>query len=428
MFGEYGGGDTSVGNNGGYNFGGGGYGGLDTSGWGDAPDVGTIGGTMGDEYGENSATLGGGLSGAQADANNQAMSIDGGMGFDSGYDWGAAGLASPDGFNSYNLGNMFGTMNPVGLPTRVSEYEMDTSPTFSSFMESPMGRFTRSLLGMTPLGRVANIGYAATQGNLPGVVGGITSAATGSGLLGGGAALATAGAQGQNVSRQAGQLAGSTLGGYAGSQAAGPLGGFFGSAIGGRLGQAAATGTGGQAQSPNGGMGSFAAGLAGMYAANRAAKDAQRAQQTITQASANNNTQVQQQLADMFGPNSAYAQQLRQQLERKDAASGRRSQYGPREVELQARLADMQSRSAPGLMNAYTSQQQQIVAAQQAALQAAQARRAQQQATLNNLLQLGRNTGAMDWAGNQLGNLFNQSSSTPWQNADIVNNIGSEWA
>lgn len=44
-------------------------------------------------------------------------------------------------------------------------------------------------------------------------------------------------------------------------------------------------------------------------------------------------------LEEMFGQNSPYALQLRKQLEARDAAGGRRSQYGPREVELQAALA-----------------------------------------------------------------------------------------
>lgn len=55
------------------------------------------------------------------------------------------------------------------------------------------------------------------------------------------------------------------------------------------------------------------------------------------------------QLQQLFSPNSAYAQTLEQQLARKDAAAGRRSQYGPRSVELQARLAEMASRQAPQL-------------------------------------------------------------------------------
>lgn len=56
-------------------------------------------------------------------------------------------------------------------------------------------------------------------------------------------------------------------------------------------------------------------------------------------------------LQSLYKPDNAYAQQLRQQLERKDAAAGRRSQYGPREVELQARLAGMATPQIPAMMN-----------------------------------------------------------------------------
>ena len=52
-------------------------------------------------------------------------------------------------------------------------------------------------------------------------------------------------------------------------------------------------------------------------------------------------------LQSLYGQNSSYAQMLRQQLMRQDAQRGRRSQAGAREVELQARLADMNSRNAP---------------------------------------------------------------------------------
>lgn len=48
-------------------------------------------------------------------------------------------------------------------------------------------------------------------------------------------------------------------------------------------------------------------------------------------------------LQSLYGQDSPYAQVLRQQLQRRDAAGGRRSQYGPREVELQAKLAQMAS-------------------------------------------------------------------------------------
>ena len=54
-------------------------------------------------------------------------------------------------------------------------------------------------------------------------------------------------------------------------------------------------------------------------------------------------------LASLYGQNSPYSQQLQQSLLRKDAAAGRRSQYGTRNVELQARLADLASRDATKL-------------------------------------------------------------------------------
>lgn len=87
----------------------------------------------------------------------------------------------------------------------------------------------------------------------------------------------------------------------------------------------------------------------GAYGANQTRKDA--------------NTQIQGLEAsnNLFGPDSPYAQQLRQNLERRDAADGRRSQYGPREVELQAKLAEMNagqaSRNAPALNTLYQQRQ-----------------------------------------------------------------------
>jgi len=49
------------------------------------------------------------------------------------------------------------------------------------------------------------------------------------------------------------------------------------------------------------------------------------------------------QLQGLFGNSSPYAQQLAKQLAVRDAAAGRNSQYGPREVELQAKLAELQA-------------------------------------------------------------------------------------
>jgi hypothetical protein len=55
-------------------------------------------------------------------------------------------------------------------------------------------------------------------------------------------------------------------------------------------------------------------------------------------------------LQNMYGQNSPYAQQLQQELARRDAASGRRSQYGTRSVELQAALAKANAGMAPAIM------------------------------------------------------------------------------
>jgi len=75
-------------------------------------------------------------------------------------------------------------------------------------------------------------------------------------------------------------------------------------------------------------------GLAGMYAANRGYRDSQG---------------MLEGLQGLYSQDSPYSQMLRQQLQRKDAAGGRRSQYGPREVELQARLAQMASNQIPAM-------------------------------------------------------------------------------
>ncbi len=61
-------------------------------------------------------------------------------------------------------------------------------------------------------------------------------------------------------------------------------------------------------------------------------------------------------LSSLYGPGSAYEEQLRKELQRRDAMSGRRSQYGPRAVELQARLAQLASGQAGTLGNLYAAQ------------------------------------------------------------------------
>lgn len=95
-------------------------------------------------------------------------------------------------------------------------------------------------------------------------------------------------------------------------------------------------------------------------------------------------------LSGLYSANSPFAQQLEQRLARKDAASGRRSQYGPRNVELQAKLAEMAGNIAPN-------------------------RLALQQAQIGNSLQMLRalgaanQTGVLDPLKGWLGSLFTSS-------------------
>lgn len=111
------------------------------------------------------------------------------------------------------------------------------------------------------------------------------------------------------------------------------------------------------------------------------------------------------QLQSLFGPNSPYAQQLKQTLLRQDAAAGRRSQVGPRSVELQARLAEMNSKNAPMLNQLY------------------QQKGAAGDMMLKNLLGLGMNGGAQNiwnagrnWWDNQQGSTVN--SNNDWAPGD----------
>ncbi len=82
-------------------------------------------------------------------------------------------------------------------------------------------------------------------------------------------------------------------------------------------------------------------GLAGLFAASR---------------NLNNLDNVSASIGNLFAPGSAYEEQLRKELQRRDAASGRRSQYGPRSVELQAKLAELAARQTPSLMNLFSQQ------------------------------------------------------------------------
>jgi hypothetical protein len=127
----------------------------------------------------------------------------------------------------------------------------------------------------------------------------------------------------------------------------------------------------------NGNYAGAAAGGAGLYQTYMNNKLTKQNQQQLQQYQQQMNDQIgrlntqAQSLQDMYSPNSAYAQQMRESLNRQDAASGRRSQYGPREVQLQAALADKQASLAPtttaltAATNGLTSQAYQNNQAQQ---------------------------------------------------------------
>lgn len=212
---------------------------------------------------------------------------------------------------------------------------------------------------------------------------------------------------GMAASKDPGASWGSGFGSMLGGAMLGPLGAIGGSMLGG--GVLAGANPQGDKVSPEGlagnqgdsildkmgGVGGAANTLAQLYAMSQAGKGEGSAGQ--------GNAAVQQQisqLGDMYGQNSPYAQALRQQLERKDAAAGRRSQYGPREVELQAQLAKMAAGNAQTIGNLATSNQ-----ANQLALRKQQEQRRGQQ--LSTLLSLGKSTGAF----NALGSMFNGGSS-----------------
>jgi len=85
-------------------------------------------------------------------------------------------------------------------------------------------------------------------------------------------------------------------------------------------------------------IGSWAEGLAGLYAGNKQRKMARDMMRS-------------------YGTHrGAYEKQLQRQLQRRDAASGRRSDYGGREVALQSALAELDSRNAPSMMNLQSQQ------------------------------------------------------------------------
>ena len=397
--------------------GGGGYTGTGTSGYGTdttgtpgglegAPDSGTLGGSLSDPNNENSSTMGGWTSGMQSDANNEVNANSWG------YDFGSAGLTDP---GAWGLGSLFGYQSPTGLPTNeggpyggnVSSYGL------SDFATSPFSKALRSLMGMTPFGKVANIGIDAMQNKpaaqiaanaLPGMYG----------------TVAKAGLRAANSSNPAASLGRDALGyglGTLGSNVGYGVAGPVGSMVGGMLGSSAAGMTGGPAKGSTSG-GSMTGGgsgweqglttLANLYGGYQGIKNANQLQDNANASNAALQGQMSS-LAGMYAPDSPYAKQLAQQLARKDAASGRNSQYGNRAVELQARLAAL----APTVSNSMASLGGQMNTNYTNSAAANKQSQIAQAQMLKQLLGLGESTGFNSWAKEGLSGLFSNNTPPP---------------
>lgn len=320
------------------------------------------------------------------------------------------------GFDSPDFGG-FGTTGGFGLNDNPISFDLDTNGKNGKKGFNPFNIIT-TLLTLNPatapigmaLGLGNGINNAIQSGNPSGLAGTAIGALTGNSTLGNIAGMGINGMSGGNPSGQAGGMAG----GMIGNAIAGPIGGMFGSDIGSSL-TGGMTSDGPPAGVANGdGPGinfdpsMILGGLGSLYLANQAGNDAK----TL----ANNQTPQSAQgiagaagvptLESMFGPDSAYAQNMRKQLERRDAAKGRRSQYGPREVELQAKLAELASRAAPDYIRA-TSAAQTAGNTNQQTVNTAQ--RAADEQRLKILYTLGRESGLFK----ELGGLFKQQPTQP---------------
>lgn len=243
------------------------------------------------------------------------------------------------------------------------------------FNKNAFGKIAGMALNFTPAGKAFNVGRgvltALGSGNTMGAVAGLGGAY--GGVPG---AIANAGYQASrgNVAPGVGLATGLATGN--------PLASFGASTLAGQFqGRGGTPGINGNVPNQGGengfNVGALAEGLLGLYG-NRGGGN-------IDGAAADNQAVSQQiqSLGNMYSPNSPYAQQLRQTLERKDAAAGRRSQYGPREVQLMAALADKQASVSDSMGRlAQTNQANQIALQDRKRLQ-----RGQNLATLGKMIQ-----------------------------------------
>jgi hypothetical protein len=268
---------------------------------------------------------------------------------------------------------------------------MGMGPKTPGFWDSGLGKVLRGVTSLHPAGRLGWAGYDLANGRNPlGVAAGFLPGA--GGMLARGALDYQ---QNGDLGKAVGTQAGGVLGGMFGNAVApglgaitGQIGANMGRSIGGTPGINPNGGTPGQSQGNTNtfGVNEVLAGLGGLYSANQAGKALGQNQDALQ-------GQISS-LSSMYGPDSPYAKQLRQTLERQDARAGRNSQYGPREVQLQALLAD-KAASTAGTIGTLSGQSADINAR----------RTALRNQQLGTLLGMGQRSGLF----NNLSNMFNQA-------------------
>lgn len=271
--------------------------------------------------------------------------------------------------------------------TRTPGMTMGLGPKTPGFWDSGFGKLMRGVTSLHPVGK---LGWAAAD-----LVNGRNPLAVGAGMLPGLPGMFARGAldysKNGNMGAAVGTQAGGVLGGMLGNAVSpglgvvtGPLGANIGREVGG------APGTPGQSQGNSNtfDVNSILSGLSGLYSSNQANKALGANQDAIS-------GQISS-LSGMYGPDSPYAKQLRQTLERQDAKAGRNSQYGPREAQLQALLAEKAAGAASTVGNL-----------------AGQSQKLNDQRTMQRNQQLGILLGMGQRSGlfNGLRGMFNQSQA-----------------
>jgi len=312
-----------------------------------------------------------------------------------------------------NIDTVYQDWRNTLTPRQQAEYDQVTGAKFSKGSSTGRGGFIAALAAMT--GGAALAAEAGTVGAGAGAGFGAGDAGAGMGWMGGaelGTDAAAYGGLGSGL-LPAGEFMGAGAGGtWAGTEAAkatSPFGKFMqqlGTSALSKLVTGATSGSGGgSGGNPLSQL--IGAGLTA-YQGNKGAKQYEN---------------VINEINNLYGTDSPYAKQMKQAMERKDAAAGRNSQYGDRAVQLAAALTQAKSNAllSPGYQgmigNRITQQNQPTNA-------------------LSALFGSGAGQNLITQAGNAIGNGVNQyftNSGTPvggisdWTNPNAAAGDGGWW-